>query len=134
MKRLHLDKHNNLIEKLKRMKEMRGVVKDDFCEEHQLMKTQYCKDDRVLVCLKCLIYGKHKSHSALDLDIEDQRAEYEKIVAEVSQKKHEEVVEQIKVVWSSKKDRLKSTFEQPEEKVRGALRGSCIKAGKLLES
>merc|ERR1719474_139062 len=130
----HLDKHNNLVEKLRKTKERRCVVKDDFCEEHQLKKTQFCKDDQVLVCLKCLIYGKHKSHSALDLDIEDQRDEYEKIMAQESQKKHEKIVEQIKVVWSSKTDRLKSRFEQLEEKVTEALRGSCMKAGKLLES
>jgi len=134
MKHLHLDKHNNLIEKLKRMKEMRGVVNDDFCEEHQLMKTQYCKDDRVLVCLKCLIYGKHRSHSSLDLDIEDQRAEHEKIIAEESQKTCDEIVEHVKLVWSSKKDRIKSQFEQLEEKVNEALRGSCMKAGRLLEA
>jgi len=129
-----LDKHNNLIEKLKRTEERRGVVKDDFCEEHQFKKTQYCKDDQVLVCLKCLIYGKHRSHSSLDLDIEDQRAEYEKIIAEESPKMLNEIVEHVKLVWSSKKDRLMSQFEELEEKVTEALRGSCMKAGKLLES
>jgi len=129
-----LDKHNNLFEKLKRIKERLRVVEDDFCEEHQFKKTQYCQDDQVLVCLKCLIYGKHRSHSSLDLDIEDQRAEYEKIIAEESPKMLNEIVEHVKLVWSSKKDRLMSQFEELEEKVTEALRGSCMKAGKLLES
>ena len=50
----------------------RSSVQSD-CGDHNLVKNQFCLDDHVKVCLKCLLYGLHKSHKSLDLDIPEDR-------------------------------------------------------------
>ena len=44
-----------------------------FCDDHSKRKDQYCLDDKILVCLKCLLYGLHKNHNSLDLEVEKDR-------------------------------------------------------------
>lgn len=36
-----------------------------FCEEHQKEKDVYCRDDSVVVCPFCVLYGEHRTHNTI---------------------------------------------------------------------
>ena len=50
-----------------------GGGEQSICSDHGLEKDQFCLDDNILVCLKCLLYGLHKKHKSLDLDRDEDR-------------------------------------------------------------
>ena len=87
-------KQNQLVNKLKRAKALAAsrnassadsskassvVVESSksmiemVCSEHQQKMSSFCLEDSLMVCLKCLLYGKHKGHESLDLDEEESR-------------------------------------------------------------
>ena len=50
-----------------RVEDVRRKGQADKCPDHPLVVVEYwCKEDKVLVCKECLIFGLHRGHTALN--------------------------------------------------------------------
>ena len=48
-----------------------------MCPLHHQEMLSFCLQDKVIVCHKCLLYGDHKFHESLDLEISENKYEVE---------------------------------------------------------
>ena len=75
-----LAKHDELVRKLKNVQKKSYKIgnrsvdeKLETCSLHHQKMSSFCIQDSVVVCHKCLLYGDHKFHESLDLEIEENR-------------------------------------------------------------
>jgi len=106
-----------------------GIIEEGWCHEHNMDRSQYCKVDDEKVCIRCLVYGSHVGHESLDLDLEQHRIEYQKIIAA----KRETFMSEIIEVVQYRRDSLDHSFKSLQGKINKALQTMYEKATQELD-
>ena len=78
-----LAKHDELVSRLKKLQKKSSKSGNssvscsssfnETCSLHHQKMSSFCIQDSLVVCHKCLLYGDHKFHESLDLEIEENR-------------------------------------------------------------